>query len=287
MNPFDVLGSLMGGMQSSACRLDQTFGNQRQGGPGGMFGGAPGGMPQAGPGGGMSGGLFDILGKMAGGMLGGGTPAGQSAGASPVDILSQIGGSIFGSGGGPAARGAGSTAAGAGAISVFGGLAAQALEYATRMMSGRGAQPAHGPASFDIDDATAVLAGLRKPANAHEERQVLDVATLTIRAMINAAKADGRIDEQEAERLLGKMQEDGVTEEERNFVMQEIRKPMETDAIVRDIPNQQVAAQIYTASLMAIQVDTQAEQRYMQELAGKLGLPQPVVAYLHQAVGLA
>jgi uncharacterized membrane protein YebE (DUF533 family) len=105
--------------------------------------------------------------------------------------------------------------------------------------------------------------------------------------MINAAKADGHIDAQETERLVGKMREDGVTEEEQRFVMEEMRKPMDTDAIVRAVPNQQVAAQLYTASLMAINVDTDAEKRYMQEFARKLGLNQQVLAYLHQAVGVA
>jgi uncharacterized membrane protein YebE (DUF533 family) len=176
---------------------------------------------------------------------------------------------------------------GAGAISIFGALAAQAIEYAKQMMGGSDAQPAGAPPPINVDDATAVFAGLRKPANPDEERQLMDVATLTIRAMINAAKADGRIDEKESERLLGKMREDGVTEEERSFVLQEIRKPMETDAIARDVPNPQVAAQIYAASLMAIDVDTDAERRYVQELAGKLGLNQQIVAYLHRAVGVA
>ena len=110
---------------------------------------------------------------------------------------------------------------------------------------------------------------------------------LTVRAMINAAKADGRIDDQETERLVGKLREDGVTDEEQRFVMEELRKPMDLEAIVRAVPNQQVAAQIYTASLMAIEVDTDAEKRYMQELASKLGLNQQVLAYLHQAVGVA
>jgi uncharacterized membrane protein YebE (DUF533 family) len=113
------------------------------------------------------------------------------------------------------------------------------------------------------------------------------MATLTIRAMINAAKADGRIDPQEAQRLVGKMQEDGVSEQERRFVLAEMQKPMETDAIVRAVPNEQAAAQIYTASLMAIQVDTDAERQYLQALASKLGLNQHAVAYLHQAVGVA
>lgn len=171
-------------------------------------------------------------------------------------------------------------------MAIFVTLAAQAIEYAKQVMSGSGAQGGGTPA-INIDDATAVIAGMRKPANAEEERQVLDVATLTIRAMINAAKADGRIDEREAQRLVGKMQEDGVTDEERNFAINEMRKPMETDAIVRAVPNQQVAAQIYAASLMAIEIDTDAERRYLQDLAGMLGMDKPVVAYLHQAVGVA
>jgi uncharacterized membrane protein YebE (DUF533 family) len=70
-------------------------------------------------------------------------------------------------------------------------------------------------------------------------------------------------------------------------VLTEMQKPMETDAIVRAVPNEQAGAQLYTASLMAIQVDTDAEQRYLQELSSKLGLNQHAVAYLHQAVGAA
>jgi len=185
--------------------------------------------------------------------------------------------------GGSTSSGAGS--AGAGANSVFGALAAQALVLAKRMMAGE--PSAGGSQSVDIDDATAVIAGLRKPANAGEEQQVRDVATLTVRAMINAAKADGRIDEQETERLVGKLREDGITDEEQRFVLEEMRKPMDTDAIVQAVPNEQVAAQIYTASLMAINVDTDAEKRYMQELASKLGLNRQVMALLHQAVGMA
>jgi uncharacterized membrane protein YebE (DUF533 family) len=185
------------------------------------------------------------------------------------------------------APGRGGGAPGAGAISIFGALAAQAMEYAKQMMGGAGAQAAGGSPFANVDDASAVFAGLRKPANAQEQAQLLDVATLTIRAMINAAKADGWIDEREAQRLLGKMQEDGVTEQEREFVLREIRKPMETEAIVRDVPNPQVAAQIYAASLMAIEVDSDAERRYLQQLAGQLGLSQQIVAYLHRAVGIA
>ena len=281
MNAFDILGSLMNGrMCPSAGRLERTFGNQGFGAPGGgMLGGRPGGMP----GGGGTGAVFEMLSKMAKSMFAGGAPgAGGIGGFSPGDILSTIGKTVFGGASGSAA---GPNSAGWGANTVLGAIAAQALEMAKRAMGG---DPTSGQSqAFDIDDATSVIAGLRKPANTREEQQVQDVAMLTVRAMINAAKADGRIDDQETERLVGKLREDGVTDEEQRFVMEELRKPMDLEAIVRAVPNQQVAAQIYTASLMAIEVDTDAEKRYMQELASKLGLNQQVLAYLHQAVGVA
>ena len=275
MNTLDILGSLMkANMGASSGRLENTFGNKGFGAPAGGAGAISGG--------GSSSAIFDVLGKMAGSMLGGsqGAPVPGGGGFSSGDLLSSLGKMVLG---GSTSSGAGS--AGAGANSVFGALAAQALVLAKRMMAGE--PSAGGSQSVDIDDATAVIAGLRKPANAGEEQQVRDVATLTVRAMINAAKADGRIDEQETERLVGKLREDGITDEEQRFVLEEMRKPMDTDAIVQAVPNEQVAAQIYTASLMAINVDTDAEKRYMQELASKLGLNRQVMALLHQAVGMA
>ena len=277
MNTIDILGSLMkANMGASSGRLDTTFGNAGFGTPAGSSGGLPAG--------GSSGGIFDVLGKLAGSMLGGGTsapaPGTGGGGFSSGDILGSLGKLVLG---GSKSTGPGS--AGAGTNAMFGALAAQALVLAKRMMAGE--QSAGGSQSIDIDDATAVIAGLRRPANAREEQQVRDVATLTVKAMINAAKADGHIDKQETERLVGKLREDGITDEEQRFVMEEMRKPMDTDTIVKAVPNEQIAAQIYTASLMAINVDTDAEKRYMQQLASKLGLNQQVTAYLHQAVGMS
>lgn len=169
-------------------------------------------------------------------------------------------------------------------MAVLGGLAMEAL----RKMSGpSGAQAVAAGQGLEIDDVTQLSAGLRRPANAQEEQQVTDIAMLTLRAMINAAKADGRIDENETQRIVGKLKEDGITDEEQRFVIEEMRKPMDTDGIARAVPNRQVAAQIYAASLLAIEVDTKSEQRYMEELADKLELDKRVVSYLHRAVGMA
>jgi len=297
MNPFDIIGAMMGsGMsRSGGNRMGDILGQMMGGGApggmgGGMPGGVPGGMPQGMPGGmqgGMpGGGIPDIFGKVLGGMLGGGgqpgAPGPGGAGGFAGDMLKNIAGAIFGGAGGQ-----GNQAAGAGSMAIFGTLAAQALAMAQKMMTGGQLDAGADRPNFQMDDATAVIAGMRPPQTPLEQRQVMDIASLTLKAMINAAKADGQIDKTETERLLGKLKEGGVTDAEQKFVLEEMQKPLDLEGIVRAVPNQQVAAQIYTASLMAIDVDTDAERRYLQDLSAKLGLNQHVVAYLHQAVGLA
>ncbi|MGB5405917.1 MAG: tellurite resistance TerB family protein, partial [Thiogranum sp.] len=189
-------------------------------------------------------------------------------------LLGSLAGALFGGGTGST----GSTA-GAGGMAVLGGLALEAL----RRMGGAGGA-AH---SAEVDDTMRLVAGLRQPANAEEAQQVMDVASLTVKAMINAAKADGHIDETETERIVGKLKEGGIDDEERRFVAGEMRKPIDIDSIARAVPNQQVATQIYAASLLAIEVDTDKERRYLQELAAALSLDDSAVGYLHSALGVA
>ncbi len=274
MNALDILGAVMqSGMSSQAgdrmgSILGQIMGGQTGGGAPAAQSGTPGG------------GMFDVLSKVAGAMMGG--QGGTSAmGGFPTELLKQVAGAVLG---GQAA--AGNTATGAGSLAVFGALAAQALEMAKGAFGG-GQAPAGGPTNVRMDNQTAVLAGMRAPANAQEQQQVMDVAMLTLRAMISAAKADGQVDEQERQRLLGKLNEGGISPEEQRFVAEEMQKPIDLDALTRPVPNQQVAAQLYAASLMTIAVDTDAERHYLADLAAKLKLDPAAVTYMHQAVGLS
>jgi uncharacterized membrane protein YebE (DUF533 family) len=175
-------------------------------------------------------------------------------------------------------RGSSGSAAGAGGMAVLGSLALAAL----RNMGGSRASTQ----SVALDDRAKLMAGLRAPANTAEEQQVLDVASLIVKAMINAAKADGRVDDAERDRIVGKLEEGGISAEERRFVEEEMRKPIDIDSLARAAPNRQVATQIYAASLLAIEVDTDQERRYLQDLAAALGLDNNAVVYLHSALGV-
>ena len=103
--------------------------------------------------------------------------------------------------------------------------------------------------------------------------------------MINAAKADGRVDQEELQRIVGKLREAGAEAEALHFVMSELRKPMDLEGLIRKVPDRQVAVQLYAASLLAIEVDTEAERQYLRRLAHGLGLDASVVRSVHQRLG--
>jgi uncharacterized membrane protein YebE (DUF533 family) len=275
MNAMDLLGALMnsGMSRSGGQRIEHSIGSGGMGAPGGILGQVLGAGSTAG-----SGGLMDMLGKVAGSLAQGDfrttSPAGMGRAGSGGGLLESLAGAMFGGGGGSTR-----SPAGAGGMAVLGGLALEALR---RMGSASAVAQSVG-----FDDAARLTAGLREPANAQEEQQLMDVATLTVKAMINAAKADGRIDEAETDRIVGKLREGGLSEGEQRFVAEEMRRPMDTDSIVRAVPNRQVATQVYAASLLAIEVDTDKERRYLQDLAKALRLDSNAVDYLHSALGVA
>jgi uncharacterized membrane protein YebE (DUF533 family) len=128
---------------------------------------------------------------------------------------------------------------------------------------------------------------LREPTTPAEQEELENQAQLMLRAMINAAKADGQIDQGEVQRIMGKLQESGAAKPALDFVKTEMTKPMETEVIVAAAKgNPQLGAELYGASLLAIKVDTPAEQTYMQNLSAGLGLPPQAVTNLEKSMGL-
>jgi uncharacterized membrane protein YebE (DUF533 family) len=91
-------------------------------------------------------------------------------------------------------------------------------------------------------------------------------------AMISAAKADGHIDAQETQRIFEHMDKAGLQPDERAFVMNELAKPVDLDAMARLATTPEIAAQMYTASALVIADVNAAEQAYLDKLAQRLNL---------------
>jgi len=219
------------------------------------------GLGEAGGGGGM---LDGILGAVKSGL---GTASENPLAAGGIGAVL---GSLVG-GGGDSVKGA----LGGGALAMLAGVAMKALTSGGQVQ---------GANAFSGD--TAPL-GLETPETPDQEQALEQKASLVVKAMINAAKSDGEIDPQEMERIIGKLKESGVDGGTQQWVMTEMGKPLDLDAFVAEIPSAEDAAEVYAASLLAIEVDTDAEREYLGKLAQATGLNQAVVQYINQTMGVA
>ena len=281
----DLLGGLMGGAglggnqpggglgggSGSGGGLADLLGGLLGGG--GMAGG--GGMPGGSVGGGgMGGGLGDLLGGMLGGGRAGGMGGSGMGGSGGLGDL--LGGLLGGGGQAPAApRGGGildgllgGLFGGRGGPSKTSGLALIAALAMTLLQSRTGGAAA---------GAVGAQPAMRAVESIHDvgEAAVGEKALQLIRAMIAAAKADGQIDAEERGRILGKLREAGADAEALAFVEQEMQRPLDVEAVVAGVTDEQTAAEVFLASMFAINVDTSAEKAYLAQLADRLGLQAP------------
>ncbi|WP_292291396.1 DUF533 domain-containing protein [Marivita sp.] len=109
-------------------------------------------------------------------------------------------------------------------------------------------------------------------------------AALMLRAMIQAAKSDGGIDEAERAKILDTVGEDADAEDIA-FVQDQLAAPVDVDALAGDTPAP-LRSQVYSASLMTIRLDTQPEAQYLDALARAMDLDQPTVNALHMQMGV-
>ncbi len=112
-------------------------------------------------------------------------------------------------------------------------------------------------------------------------------AKILLTAMLDAAKADGNVDQEELNRITNSMKQAGIGQEGLNYVIGQLQSPMSTDAIISAVRGRpELAAQVYSASLMAIEVDTPAERSYLDQLAAAMGLLPEVARNIEHLVGM-
>lgn len=115
-----------------------------------------------------------------------------------------------------------------------------------------------------------------------EQKETLGKAI--IRAIVNAIKADGIIDETERKLLFERMSKENLSDEEKAFLFQELDKPLDTDAVIKDATSPELAARIYAASFVAINPEGAAEKAYLADLANRLNIESEVLEDLKNEI---
>jgi uncharacterized membrane protein YebE (DUF533 family) len=108
-------------------------------------------------------------------------------------------------------------------------------------------------------------------------------AGLMLRAMLQAAKCDGRIDDAEKQKILSALSD--ATPEEMAFVNRELSSPVDVQGLVRQVPKG-MENQIYAASVMGIDLDSQAEAQYLGNLCSALGMGPQQANAIHAQLGV-
>lgn len=246
------VGALFGGAQVSPqdAQADQAPG----------IGNMQDMMAQLGGGAGL-GGLQDMIAQMTkgGGMGDMQDMISQMASQAGFDLSALTGGAPASGDKGGLLSGAPEGGAGlAGVLAALGGAAA---------MSGKG--------------AGAMIDQFNTPQVAPQAEQA---ASLMLRAMIQAAKADGEIDPAEQAKIMETVGDDADAEDIR-FVREQLAAPVDVRSLAADTP-EPLKGQVYSMSLMSIRLDRQSEAEYLDSLARALGLNQQTVNALHMQMGV-
>jgi len=240
-----MLGDILGGLISGGQK--STSGGSMGDLLGGLLGGGSRQQPQSG------GGLGDLLGSLVGG--------GQARQAPSGGGMSDLLGGLLGGGGS-------SNSGGLGGAGGLGGLLGGALTKYAQAQNNDAPTPSHN--NYD-----------QLPVGV-DHRQASDHAALIIRAMINAAKSDGSIDEDEQEKIIGKLGD--VSQAEADFVRAEFRAPLDVDKFSNSVPRG-MEQQIYAVSLMAIDLDTNKEASYLDQLGKALRIQPELANQIHEQLG--
>ncbi len=234
-----------------------------------LLGGA-GGQQQSSSSGGLGG-----LGALAGLLGGGGAQSSSSAGADPLGGLGGIVGALLG--GGSSSRSAASGLAGlmgggsggsGGGLGALGGLVSS-------LMGGSGGGL-----------LSSLLGGEKEPpapqANTANPSQAQAVNTL--RALVYAARADGKMDANERQSISTEAQKAGLSREGQELVNQFMSEDVDPNNIARNITSGQEALQIYALSCAITRVDTFMEKQYLESLAQALRIPPQTKAAIEQKI---
>jgi uncharacterized membrane protein YebE (DUF533 family) len=118
------------------------------------------------------------------------------------------------------------------------------------------------------------------PQDDAEELQNRQAMAL-VQAMVNAAKCDGQISQAEQENILSRL--NNPSPEALQFLREEFARPLDVREFAWSVPVG-MEQQVYSMSLIAVDVDSAAEEGYLRDLAHGLRLTPEVCEQIKERV---
>ncbi|WP_248919939.1 tellurite resistance TerB family protein [Pseudomonas entomophila] len=198
------------------------------------------------------------LGGLLGGLLGGSSAAGGGGGLGGL-----LGGLLGGGSAGGANQGRPAGGTNYAALASLGMLAFQAYQSWQRSQA---AAPQQALRTVDQ------LSGAEADDHSHA----------ILRALIAAAKADGRIDQREEQLIYAEIKRHTNDPQLQQWLDEEVAKPLDAAEVAQSALDPAMAAEMYLASVMLVDDQQTAERAYLDELASALQIDPTLQVHLEQ-----
>jgi uncharacterized membrane protein YebE (DUF533 family) len=109
-----------------------------------------------------------------------------------------------------------------------------------------------------------------------------ELAVRMIQVMVAAAHADGTMDAEEERAVLDKLRGADLSQEEKMFLLGELHQPKSLEALTAGINDPSVAKTMYMLAVAAIEIDTEAERVWLNELARQLGVSREIQSFIEE-----
>ncbi len=161
-------------------------------------------------------------------------------------------------------------------------LLRQAKEREAAAADGRPYRPSPTPQTRRPEPVRAEAEPAPAPTRPPATRLPDEEATILIRAMINATRADGRLDREEEQKILRHLGQ--PSPEMIAFIQAEFQKPLDVKEFAWSVPLG-LEQKAYALSLAVLELDQREESAYLKDLAHGLRLPPEVCADIHRQLG--
>jgi len=101
-----------------------------------------------------------------------------------------------------------------------------------------------------------------------------------VQAMISAARADGHIDDTEMQLIRQQIENFGLEKDVTQFLLAELNKPVDVNSIAVLADTPETAAELYLASALVVDLESEVERTYLDRLATAMNLDAQMVMHL-------
>jgi uncharacterized membrane protein YebE (DUF533 family) len=130
--------------------------------------------------------------------------------------------------------------------------------------------------------AEAAMAELPKTLSVDklEGRAAEERSQILVKAMIAAAKSDGKMSDDETDTINQQINKLGLGDNIESVLKAGVVTPLSAKSVAKMADDKEIAAEIYIVSMLVTNIENEKEKKYMDSLAGALELPAEVVQEL-------